>query len=204
MQAATDLNLQLTLKAHLISEFYPLLQRGVWLPVITGDNVMKLLNNQLGIAEAYVTDRITTLFLDGKAIDDAAASIVKDGSTLALSSAMPGLVGSTMRRGGHLAAMRGEITYHPTQTATIGAGKVKIKLFNMLMQEVGPLLLERGVLLSGAELITLLDEGASSFRDGCDSFALNSQLYPCAELGGKLLTTLAPQQTVLLKVVWKD
>jgi len=204
MRAATDLQLQLTLDANLISAFYPLLQQGVWMPVITGGSVMKLLNDQLGITEAYVLDRITTLFLDSKAIDDLTSSLVNDGSTLALSTAMPGLVGSTMRRGGHLAAMRGEITYHPPQAVATGVGTVKIKLFNILMKEVGPLLLERGIFLSGMEMIRVLTEGASLFPDGCDSATLNNRPYPCTELTGKLLTTLAPQQTVLLKITWND
>ncbi len=204
MPTTADLSLQLTLKSRQISEFFPLLQRGIWLPATTGCSVIKLLSNQLGIAEDYVADRITTLFLDGKAIDDAAASFVKDGSTLALSSAMPGLVGSTMRRGGHLAAMRGEITYHQTKVLTVGAGKVKIKLFNMLMKEVGPLLLERGFIISGAELVTLLTEGEASFQDGCVSVSVNDRPYSCDELGGKLLTILSPQQTILLKIIWKD
>ena len=204
MQTSEDLQLQLALNTDLISAFYPLLQRGVWLPVTTGCSLMKLLNNQLGIAEAYVTDRITTLFLDGRAIDDAATSFVRNESTLALSSAMPGLVGSTMRRGGHLAAMRGEITYQQTQEISIGAGKIKVKLFNMLMKEVGPLLLERGIFLSGTELMTLLEDETSSLKDGCTSVVLNNQTCLCAELREKLLTSLEPQQTVVVKVIWQN
>lgn len=204
MPAATDLQLKLTLNPNLISAFSLLLQRGVWLSVTTGCSVMNLLTSQLGIAEVYVLDRITTLFLDGKAIDDLTSSMVNDGSTLALSTAMPGLVGSTMRRGGHLAAMRGEITYHSPAVVSTGSGTVKIKLFNMLMKEVGPLLLERGIFLSGMEMIRVLTEGASLFPDGCDSATLNNRPYPCTELTGKLLTTLAPQQTVLLKITWND
>jgi len=204
MRAAADLQLQLTLDSDLISAFYPLLQRGVWLPVTTGCSVMKLLTNQLGIAEAYVLDRITTLFIDSKAIDDLTSSLVNNGSTLALSTSMPGLVGSTMRRGGHLATMRGEITYHQPPAVTTGSGTVKIKLFNLLMKEIGPLLLERGIFLSEAELITVLTEGAALFQDGCDSATLNNRPYPCTELTGNLLTTLAPQQRVLLKITWND
>ena len=203
MQTSANLQLHLTLESVLISEFYPLLQRGVWLPVTTGCSVMNLLNSQLGIAEVYVQDRITTLFLDGKAIDELTSAYIEDGSTLALSTAMPGLVGSTMRRGGHLAAMRGEITCHPSQAVATGAGTVKIKLFNMLMKEVGPLLLERGIFLSGAELITLLTAGGASLRNGCDSVILDGLPLPCAELFEQLPTRVNPQQMMLLKVIWQ-
>lgn len=204
MQACADLQLQLTLDSGLISAFYPLLQRGVWLPVPTGCSVMKLLTSHLDIADAYVLDRITTLFLDGKAIDDLTSSYIEDGSTLALSTAMPGLVGSTMRRGGHLAAMRGEITYHQIQAVATGSGTVKIKLFNMLMKEVGPLLLEKGIFLSRAELMTLLAVGGASLQNGCGSVTLDGLSLPCAELFEKLPTRVNPQQIILLKVIWQD
>lgn len=204
MQAFTGMQLQLHLDTGLINEFYPLLQQGVWLSVTTGCSVIELLNNQLGIAEDYVTDRITTLFLNGKAIDDAAASFVTDGATLALSSAMPGLVGSTMRRGGHLAAMRGEITYRQPETMSIGTGKVKIKLFNMLMKEVGPLLLERGVLLSGAELKTLLNQDSSSLRSQPDVALLNGLPLTGSELSEYLETNVALSGQVRVRVVWKN
>lgn len=203
MQPPADLQLELTLDADLISACYPLLQRGVRLAVTTGCSVMTLLNDQLGLAETYVLERITTLFLDGRAIDDLTSSLVNDGSTLALSAAMPGLVGSTMRRGGHLAGMRGEITYHPPPAVTTGSGTVKIKLFNLLMKEIGPALLARGIFLSGAELITLLAEEASLCKKGCISITLNGLSCHCAALKEKLPSIVAPQQRVSVRVIWK-
>jgi hypothetical protein len=202
MQVAADLQLKLTLDSELISAFYPLLQKGVRLQVATGCSVMKLLNDQLGIAEAYVLDRIATLFLDGKPVDDLTSSLVDNGSVLALSAAMPGLVGSTMRRGGHLAAMREAISYHPPQAVKTGLGTVTIKLFNILMKEVGPLLLERGVVLTGSELMTLLADGGAMFQKGCDSVTLNGRSSHCAEFTEQLPTIVAPQQTALVKVRW--
>lgn len=193
----------LTLTADMLPLFHPLLQKGVWLPVNTGCSVMQLLNQQLGIAETYITDRITTLFLDGKAIDDPNSSFVQDGATLALSSAMPGLVGSTMRRGGHLAAMRGEITYKQTQPVVIGAGKVKIKLFNMIMKEVGGLLLTKGVYLSTVELVDFLNTSAPALENGCLSASLNGQEHSCAQLS-RTLQQADPLQILLLSVCWKN
>ncbi len=202
MRAAADLQIQLTLDSGVITAFYPLLQQGICMPAIIGCSVMKLLNDQFGIAETYVQDRITTLFLDGKPVDDLTSSLVDNGSVLALSAAMPGLVGSTMRRGGHLAAMRGEITYRSPPAVKVGAGTVTIKLFNMLMKEVGPLLLERGTVLEGSELMTLLTEGASLFMEGCDSITLNDLSYHCAEFIEKFPTMVTPHQTALVKVIW--
>jgi len=203
MQTAADLQVQLTLDSELISAFYPLLQKGVRLPVATGCCVMELLNGQLGIPEAYVLDRITTLFLDGKPVDDLTSSLVDNGSVLALSAAMPGLVGSTMRRGGHLAAMREAISYHPSQAVKTGSGTVTIKLFNILMKEVGPLLLERGVVLTRSELITLLADEGVFFEKEFVSVTLNGLPSDCAEVIEQLPAIMAHQQTALVTVRWK-
>jgi len=54
---------------------------------------------------------IKVLFLDYSPVDDLDAAIIKDGAILALSAAMPGLVGAAMRKDG-LSWMRTSITYH--------------------------------------------------------------------------------------------
>ena len=89
--------------------FFPLLQQGFTVRARTGCSIRELLCGQFGIDPDYLKQRITTIFLNGKAIDDPESSRVADGATLALSAAMPGLVGATMRRGGYYAAMRGAI-----------------------------------------------------------------------------------------------
>jgi len=124
--------LRMNLPPSQFPAFFPLLQQGVRLRVQVGCSIMNLLTEQFGIDGDYIVERITTLFLDGKAVDKPENSYIKDGSTVALSSAMPGLVGATMRRGGHLAAMRGAITYNDCLQAESGLGCVKIKLFNMV------------------------------------------------------------------------
>ncbi len=68
-------------------------------------------------------------------------AMVEEGSTIALSATMPGLVGATFRRRGILAGFCGGIT-HRTKAATSSRnaeGKFKIKLFNMAVKELGPL-----------------------------------------------------------------
>ena len=64
---------------------------------------------------------------------------------LALSAAMPGLVGATLRRGGTYAAMRAAITRAAERGAAAAREEplVRVKLFNLLIDELGPLLLAR-------------------------------------------------------------
>ncbi|BDG05559.1 hypothetical protein [Anaeromyxobacter oryzae] len=131
-----------------------LLQAGVTVPVRTGCSVLSFLTDELGIDPRDVQARITTVFLDGKVVDALDAAIIQDGSWLALSAAMPGLVGATLRRSGAYSAMRAEITWSrdPTEHAPTGVhGLVHVKLFNLLIDELGPALLRRGIVLGARE-----------------------------------------------------
>ena len=174
--------LRMILSLEQLPAFFPLLQQGVWLRAQIGCSVMSLLADQFGVAENYVIERITTLFLDGKAIDDPETSYVKDGSTVALSSAMPGLVGATMRRGGHLAAMRGAITYQSQQQQESGAGSIKIKLFNMVMAELGATFLAQGICISSEELVRFLDEQNEVFWQSFGAAILDGRQIDPANL----------------------
>lgn len=194
--------LRMILPLDQLPAFFPLLQQGIWMDAQIGCSVMSLLTGQFGVAEDYVLERITTLFLDGKAVDDLETSYVKDGSTVALSSAMPGLVGTMMRRGGHLAAMRGEITYQSQQQPESGPGKVKIKLFNMVMAEQGARFLAQGIQISNDGLKSFLDEQDDSFCQSFGAAILGGRQIDPANL--KKYTRLAdPNEEVILKVELK-
>ncbi len=135
-------------------------------------SVLELLVEHLRLTPEYVAGRITTVFLDGQVVDVLECAILRDGSRLALSAAMPGLVGATLRRSGAYAAMRAEITRTPEQGRDPGNGGsvlVHVPLFNLLIQELGPALLGRGVVLERASLDALgiaLDSTAGARDDG--------------------------------------
>ena len=160
--------LALDVEPELVREFFPLFQQGVRMAARVGCTLAQLLGDDFGLDEAYVAQRITTIFLDSKPIDDVHRARVKDGSTIALSGAMPGLVGATMRRGGYYAAMRGAISYREEgDSAATGHGTVRLKLFNLLLPELGPVFLRRGIILTAAELGALLADAGDAFRQGC-------------------------------------
>ena len=168
-------SLCMVLPLEKLSVFFLLLQQGVWVKVQTGCSVASLLTEQFGIAEDYIVERVTTLFLDFKPIDDLKTSYVNDGSTLALSSAMPGLVGTTMRRGSHLAAMRGGISYQPQEHEEGGTGRIRIKLFNTVMTELGATILTQGINLSSTELEGLLSAQEDSFWQDSGDITLDDR-----------------------------
>jgi len=128
-----------------IQELAPLFQKGIRMDIETGCTVKSLLLEQWALPADYVMGRISTLFLNGKPVDDMDEARVGEGAVLALSSAMPGLVGAVMRRGGFYASLRGGITYRETAAhSTVRKGTITVKLFNLLIREIGPYFLRRG------------------------------------------------------------
>ncbi len=149
----------LHLAADQLSTFFPLLQKGVTVQATVGCTLKSLLCDQLAIPADYVTDRITTIFLDNRPVDDLDHTIIKDASRVTLSAAMPGLVGATMRRGGFYAALRQGISHVMGSGAAAGeGGTILIKLFNLLLAELGPLILARGLILEQGEMNDLLKD----------------------------------------------
>jgi len=172
--AATVSRLCLTVKETAVSLFFPLLQQGFGEDVPTGISVRELLSGTFGIPAEYVENRIQTIFLDGKPIDDMDAAIVRDGSTLALSSAMPGVLGATLRRGGYYAGMRSQITHTEAAEAPVSAdGRITVKLFNMTVRELGPLFLLRGIGIEAAEAGDFFGSQRQDWREMCVAAALD-------------------------------
>jgi hypothetical protein len=160
-----------------LSLFCSLLEKGVTLEARTGCTVRRFLCGQLGLATDYLDDRIQTLFLDARPVDDVDTAVVRDGSTLALSAAMPGLVGATMRKGGRYAAFRKDISQQADECGICEAsGRVTVKLFNMVAKEVGGRLLAAGVEVDGSDIANLARRHADALgrsikaarRDGHD------------------------------------
>ncbi len=148
---------ELALAADNLNIFFPMFQEGVTVPVAVGCTLKSLLCDQFRIPEDYVTDRITTIFINNRPVDDLGSTIIQDGSRVTLSAAMPGLVGATMRRGGFYAALRQGISYVADGGAAAGkSGSVRLKLFNLLLAELGPTLLAHGLIVERNDLAVLL------------------------------------------------
>ena len=124
-----------------------------------GCSIRELLCRQLGVDSDYLDNVIQTVFLDGKPVDDVDNSFVEPGSTLALSAAMPGLVGATLRKGGLLAGFRHSISHEGSRDEVSerqNIGRINVKLFNLVTKELGPLLLGRGVILQSSAVRELV------------------------------------------------
>ena len=139
----------LRVPARSLWRFHALLRRGFWVETALPCPLQDLLCDRLAIPPAYVTERIQTVFLDGRAVDDVAAAEVADGAVVALSAAMPGLVGATLRKGGTLTNLRSHLSYRETDIEghSKRTGQATVKLFNLVCAELAPEMLGRGVLI---------------------------------------------------------
>jgi hypothetical protein len=168
--------LSMGVKPELLTIFFQLAERGFMVNIQTGCNLKELICNQLGVAEDYLEKRIQTIFLNAKAIDDLDSTLVSEDSTLALSGAMPGLVGVTMRRGGYYASLRSQISYKKNQSsAPPSTGKITLKLFNLVAKELGPSFLEQGIWYNGEKLQEFIIHHLAELKIGSLSTKLDGQ-----------------------------
>jgi hypothetical protein len=182
----------------LISHFFLLLQQGVAIRSGTGCSVSAFLREELG-ADSGTIKKIQSVILDGKPVDDLEAAVIKNGSVLALSAAMPGLVGATLRRGGTYSSFRSAITYHEMQEKCVkGEGLLQIKIFNLLMAELGPRLLQRGVIIRSDNFMSFMTEHSRDFRQGCRQVTLDGKPLDAGELTDA--AWLAGKEQVFLSV----
>jgi hypothetical protein len=175
MNESNSTRLRLVLETSQCSVFHPLLQRGVAVEAPLGIPVRAFLSGELGLSRDYVENAIQTVFLNGKAVDDLDRAVIENGSTLALSAAMPGLLGATLRRGSFYAAMRSQISYRPPESRGSGNGRILMKLFNLLLENVGPVLLKRGVWLGSRDLQEILGALPEDFRASIRHAELNQR-----------------------------
>jgi hypothetical protein len=160
-------------KIHL---FFSLLRHGFMVETAVGCSVKTMLSNSLGLDDNYIEDRIKTIFLDAKPVDDINTACINDGSVLGLSGAMPGLAGATLRRGGQLASFRGSISCRSdAKNASRQEGHVVVKLFNLLAKDLGPIFLKQGILINKKQLEDFLDSQPENFWSSLTSAYLNSQ-----------------------------
>ena len=165
-----------------VRKLNPIFGAGFWVDTAVGVSIRDVLCRQLGVSDEYLDNRVQTLFLDGKPIDDVDVAVVPDGGVLTLSAAMPGLVGATFRKGGHLAAMRESITCGPGDDACELDGRVKIKLFNVVARELGSGFVRMGIRIPGEQACQFFQSRSTKFWGGCLEAELDGQSVSLKQL----------------------
>lgn len=154
--------------------FERLFQHGVILEAELGVSIRDVLCRQMGLSEDYVDNRINTVFYNSMPVDDIDEAIVADGAFLALSASMPGCAGALLRKGGFFSTMRSTISYSDDgNRQDQGKGEITVRLYNITAREVGPHMLERGVIVRCEQLKQFFTQRAERFWEGCSRIKIN-------------------------------
>lgn len=171
---SSKMHLGVNITVTSVSCFFGMLSAGVSIISKAGCSINDFLSQDYGISEAYINDRIQTIFLNGKAVDDSRSATLHEGTVLAFSAAMPGMVGSTFRKGGVFAGMRSQISHVTDPLAHHDRQiRVKIKLFNLIAKEIGPIFLQKGVYLEGNTFHDFLQRSSDELKAVCLLISLN-------------------------------
>ena len=165
---STPTQVSLTVTPDVLERFCLLTGGGFRIRARLGGSIRDTLCLQWGVDSAYLDDRIQTIFLNGRVVDDPDVALVVAGSTLALSAAMPGIAGAMLRKKSRYAPMRSGLSYARPNVGPDGnaEGDVVVKLFNLLQRELGPQFLRQGIRIPGRALRRLLAGRWEAFRTG--------------------------------------
>lgn len=184
-----------------VKHFSPLFCAGVGIKTIDGIALTDLLCRQLAIAPDYVDQRIQTIFLNHRAVDRTEQVIVPADAVVALSAAMPGLVGATFRKGGVLSGFREDIS-HRAASAMKGTRQetvITLKLFNLVAEELGPYLLASGVWVDASPLAAIAARLAAAAPSCIDACQWNGRELSLVRLSGLQW----PEGWIALSIVWE-
>jgi hypothetical protein len=142
------------------SDLAVMFQLGVVVSMAGPRSVADFLTIDLAIEPDYIRRMIATVFVDSMVVDDLEGAMLRPGSTLTLSAAMPGLVGATLRRSSYYSAMRADVSWHEDPRrggpADESPPTIRVKLFNLMISGVGPSVLRRGIVLVHDEAVRIL------------------------------------------------
>lgn len=192
--AAADSSARLVLSpaAGPLRRLVTLLSRGCFVRVVTGSSLRTSLIDQFHVDPGYLEKEIKIVFLDSSPVDDLDGAIVRDSARVALSAAMPGLVGAAMRRDGP-SWLRASITHHETNSeqSRVAEGVIFLKLFNRVMEDLGEGFLRRGVYVEAPQMASFLERLDEPFWRNCP-----------IELNGETLTPGALKERLAGQVPW--
>ncbi|MBM9617018.1 hypothetical protein JWJ90_22420 [Desulfobulbus rhabdoformis] len=142
--------LELEVSPDMLTGFASLLQHGVLFPIERPIPLLSFLVTLPGFTAEYIEENVQTIFINGVAADSLQQEMV-DGTTVALSAAMPGLAGAIFRRQGVHGSLRSKQLSEVTHSTTEG-GHLTLKFFNSIALDRVEDLLAGGIQISGKAL----------------------------------------------------
>jgi len=183
----------------LAPSFRSIFQAGFHFCCQVGLSIEDFFFRELTLSRATVEEKVSTIFLDGQCVDNIAAATLSDGSVIALSSALPGLAGATLRRGGFYACLRDSITYQ-TEKRPVDRqqGIITVKLFNLLMDELGPVFLRKGITVGRSEIIDFFRRQREGFWKQVGTIILGKKTVVPHELTDERIYNNADHVTIII------
>jgi len=136
---------------------YTELQNGFYIEASEGTSIRRLINVYCRIPDDYCSNKIKTIFHNSNPVDSPDDVKISYGSVCAISGAMPGLVGAMMRIGSPYASMRESITEKGNDVSETGKTVlVRIKLFNVILSDLGEKFISSGVILSVESVLSVI------------------------------------------------
>ncbi|MFT5701869.1 MAG: hypothetical protein ACI8ZB_004771 [Desulforhopalus sp.] len=175
--------------------FTTVLQSGVEVKTSIATEIGAFLCQLPGFTPEYIASTVETIFLNGTPVDDLTLSFTGKAPVLALSASMPGLAGAIFRRNSIHSALRTQTDSSNHVSSDDQATTVTLKLFNSIAKERGAILLETGVTIKAAKVLTFLQK-QTGLCDYITDIELNSEAVNITTL----FTSLSEAQTIHLKV----
>lgn len=128
-------------------QFQQLFQDHFYVACEDNCTIRELLCEQMHVCGDYTQRRVQTVFLNGHPVDDIDTARITAGDTVALSSAMPGLMGAMMRTNSPFKQMRDTISLKEDARQEDAPGRqclVRMRLFNFLAKELAGLFVDNG------------------------------------------------------------
>jgi len=143
--------LELEVSPDMLTGFASLLQHGVLFPIERPIPLLSFLVTLPGFTAEYIEENVQTIFINGVAADSL-QQVMVDGTTVALSAAMPGLAGAIFRRQGVHGSLRSKQLSEEETHSTTEGGYLTLKFFNSIALDRVEDLLTGGILISGKAL----------------------------------------------------
>ena len=169
--------LELEVSPEMLPGFASLLQHGVLYPIERPIPLLSFLLSLPGFSADYIEENLQTIFINGVAADSLTQEMV-DGTTVALSAAMPGLAGAIFRRQGIHGSLRSKQLSDEVHETSEG-GLLTLKFFNSIALDRVEDLLAGGVQISGKALKNFAGTRAHLFEPPVELILDNQKLsYP--------------------------
>jgi len=189
-------NLSLTVSAEQLPKFFQLLEQGFILESTVGCGLRDFICEGLGLDGEYLENKVQTIFLDHNPVDNLDTALIREGSTVALSAAMPGLAGATLRRGGQFAAMRNQISCRTgTACESDQKTKVTVKFFNVIAKDLGEIFFRKGVWIQESSLLWFFNKYLQSTLSGTIKALIDNR-----EIDSHKLAEMPWEEVIFLKL----